>query len=169
MRVLVIHAHPVPESYNSVLLNEFVAGIESVGMHDLTVADLNAGDDPDVDDLLAVEALAFVYPTWWGGFPAILLDWVQRRLGPWIDGAETGPSPVRHIRRLVAVTTHGSDKKVNGVVQGEPGRQLFTRGVGGLCRDDVGIEWVALYSIDKLDDAGRSDFIDRVAEAGRSL
>ena len=29
-------------------------------------------------DLAGVDTLVFVHPTWWGGPPAILLDWVGR-------------------------------------------------------------------------------------------
>ncbi len=169
MRVLVIHAHPVPESYNSALLTEFLAGLDNAGVHDVVCADLNAGDDPDIEELEGTEALALVYPTWWGGFPAILLDWVQRNLGPWIDGETSKPSPLRNIRKLVAVTTHGSDQFVNGVVQGEPGRQLFSRAIAAQCAPGVDVEWVALYSLDKLGEGERTSFIRRVGLAGRTL
>ncbi len=169
MRVLVIHAHPVPESYNAALLAEFVAGLENAGVHDVVIADLNAGDDPTLEDLESTEVLAFVYPTWWGGFPAVLLDWVQRRVGPWIDGEISKLSPLRKIRKLIAVTTHGSDQFVNAVVQGEPGRQLFSKGIAGQCAPNVDVEWVALYSLDKLSDGERDSFIRTVGLAGRNL
>jgi len=169
MRTLIILAHPVPESYNSALLARFVAGLEDAEVHDIEIADLNAGDDPTVEQLAQVELLAFVYPTWWGGFPAILLEWVQRRIGPWIDGAETGPSPVRNVRQLVAVTTHGSDKFVNGAVQGEPGRQLLSRGIAQQCHRSVDVEWIALYALDKLEQTGRDEFLNEVHERAAAL
>ena len=37
---------------------------------------------PSVDELHLVDHLIAVYPTWWGGLPATLLDWVQRTLCP---------------------------------------------------------------------------------------
>ena len=169
MRALIIHAHPVPESYNSALLAQFITGLEAAAVHNVEVADLNAGDDPTPEQLAQVELLAFVYPTWWGGFPAILLDWVQRRLGGWIDEIETGPSPVRNVRQLVAVTTHGSDKFVNGIVQGEPGRQLFSRAIAKQCHKTVNVEWIALYALDKLEESGRTQFLDEVRQRARAL
>ena len=88
-----------------------------------------------------------MYPTWWGGLPAVLLDWVQRRLGTHI-GDVGGPSLLAGVERLTIVTTHGSARIVNSM-QGEPGRHLMMRGVRRLCAPKVRARWVALYKLDR--------------------
>ena len=161
MNVLVVHAHPVPESYNASLLNATRESLSAQG-HATRLVDLNAGDDATADDLASHDALVLVYPTWWGGFPGVLLDWYQRLLSPWIDGDEPqATSPLRSIRFLIAVTTHGSSRLVNNV-QGEPGRQLFSRSMAALCAADVDVRWIAQYKIDRADHGIRHAFLQRV-------
>ena len=77
------------------------------------------GDDPVLSThialLQAAEALVFVYPTWWGGPPAMVKGWLDR---VWVEGVafrRVGGSNrprarLTNIRRLVVVTTHGSTK-----------------------------------------------------------
>ena len=48
------------------------------------------GDHPVIDELVqsqidlvqSVEALVFVYPTWWSGLPAVLKGWLERVMVP---------------------------------------------------------------------------------------
>ncbi len=162
VRAFVIQAHPLRDSYNAALHEAAVRGLEGSG-HEVASAHLDRGDDPGAAELADASSLVFVYPTWWGGPPAILLDWVHRRLGP---DLEAGGRPLRHVRLLGAVTSHGSARWVN-IVQGEPGRQLLIRGVRRLCARDVTTKWVALYKLDRLPRAALEAFIERVeAELG---
>lgn len=162
MSVRVIHAHPVPESFSGAVLDAALAGLRTAG-HEPIVTRLGEGDDPGptADDLAGTTALHFVHPTWWGGQPAVLLDWIQRTLGPWIDGAAPGPTPLCEVRRLTAVTTHGSSNLVNRF-QGEPGRQLVMRTIAGLCHRDAQADWIALYTMDRTTEADRGAFLERV-------
>ena len=165
MEAIAIHAHPVPESFNAALLGAVIEEFDACDGRKLTVADLNAGDDPGVDELVAATTLILVYPTWWGGFPAILLDWVQRHLGRWIDGERFDRSPLRNIERIVAITTHGSNLRINAGVQGEPGRQLVQRSMASLCADGVRVDWVAMYGLDSKGEQDRRAFIEDVRKA----
>ncbi len=166
---IILQSHPLRESYNEALLARAIAGLQTAGMaHDLHR--IGGTEDPDPGDFGAATALLLVHPTWWGGLPAPLLGWVQRRLGPWIDGSGLGsPSPLRRIDRLISVTTHGSAQWLNRV-QGEPGRQLVARSVRPLCAPGATHDWIALYKLDRLSPSDLAAFLDRVeADVSRAV
>jgi NAD(P)H dehydrogenase (quinone) len=168
MRVLVMHAHPLEDSYSAAIRDHAVAVLSTEG-HEVTVVKLGGGEEPGppAGELAEVDVLVLVHPTWWGGQPAPLLDWIQRELGPWIDRPESAPtpSPLSEVRHLAAVTTHGSSRWVNRL-QGEPGRGLLDRCVLPLCAPGATFHWIALYEIDNCDRRDLEEFIDRV---GRDL
>jgi len=117
------------------------------------------------DRLAVTEHLVVVYPTFWGAPPALLQGWLHATCGPWIDGsAGLDQSPLRSVRRLTAVTSHGSARWVN-IVQGEPGLCLWKRTVLALCAPGACFDWQALYKIDRLDEAGRKAFLERVTSS----
>ncbi len=159
---MIVHAHPVPESLNRSLVTAAIIGLSNTpeALSPVT-ASLYDGDDPTIDDLRAVETLVFVYPTWWGGPPALLLDWIERRLGPWIDGNPAEASPISSVSRLAAVTTHGSPRLLNRVT-GEPGRHLFADSVRTICAPKCRWQWLAYYGIDADNAETRADFVARV-------
>jgi NAD(P)H dehydrogenase (quinone) len=99
MRILVVFAHPRRGSFNGAVLDALVEGLREAD-HEPDVADLYAEDfDPRLGAeelprmgsghppaevaayqrrLLAAEGLAFVFPVWWFGPPAILKGFVDR-------------------------------------------------------------------------------------------
>lgn len=96
-KVLVVYCHPNPRSFTHAVLEQVRAGLEGC---DVQVVDLYAeGFDPvlvvdedrrrrDLDKVIETQrhrdqiawcdALVFVYPVWWGGFPAMLKGYVDR-------------------------------------------------------------------------------------------
>lgn len=195
MNVLVVHAHPTPNSFNEAVFARAVATLRS-NHHQVDVLDLYEEDfdarltraeweshrigiaaRPDLVDhaerLGRAEALVFVYPTWWGGLPAILKGWIDR---VWTEGvAYTLPEGagrprgrLRNVRRVVILTTHGSSKLKN-LAQGEPGKHLLRRGLRVLLHPLVRIKWVALYGLDRANEDDRAGFLDRVERAMNSL
>lgn len=177
---VILQCHPLVESYNEALLERTITGLQAAGMeHNLYR--IAANDDPDPENFGPATVLVLIHPTWWGGLPAPLLGWVQRRLGPWIDGTgidRTGidgtgidgpgdgsrsvaPSPLRTIETLISVTTHGSAQWVNRL-QGEPGRQLVARSIRPMCAKGTVHDWIALYKLDRLSPADLDTFLDRV-------
>ncbi|MEM9200378.1 MAG: NAD(P)H-dependent oxidoreductase [Actinomycetota bacterium] len=161
MSIRVVHAHPVPESYSGAILASVLVGLAERGEPILHRIGDATEPGPTADELAATDELWFVHPTWWGGQPAVLLDWIQRTLGPWIDEGAPTTSPLANITRLTAVTTHGSSALINRL-QGEPGRQLYRRVLTPLCATGATFEWLALYKIDFCDDADRQVFLDHV-------
>ncbi len=190
MRVHVVHCHPHPDSFVAAARDRVLAGLAAAG-HEVRLLDLYADgfvpelsawerehhlDDPSnkpdiatyAADLQWCEALVLVYPTWFSGQPAMLKGWIDR---VWVqgvaydlpEGSNTIRPRLRSIRRIVAVTTHGSPKWVN-VLQGEGGKRVAFRSLRLLCSRRARSTWLALYGIDHADHGQRTAFLDRVEQ-----
>ena len=187
-RVLLVRAHPVRESLLQTAGDRAAAALERAG-HEVRQFDLYADDfdprlsvaewrtrhSPDmtrpelathIDALRWADHLVLVYPTWFGGFPAILKGWLDR---VWVQGVayELAPgarrpqSLLRHLRMVTVLTTHGSSKIMNAV-QGEPGRRMLRRGIRSQASLRCRTRWVALYGNDQIEASARERFLQRV-------
>ncbi len=119
-----------------------------------------------IDDLRWCEALVLVYPTWWSGQPAMLKGWLDRVLVRGVaydlpEGADRIRPMLQHVRRIVAVTTHGSPKWINAL-EGEAGKRIVTRSIRVLCHPLARTRWLALYGVDRATAEQRQRFLDRV-------
>jgi putative NADPH-quinone reductase len=196
-KTLVIYVHPVEGSFISCVRDVVVEHL-SKHDHEVRLRDLYAENfDPflsaneralhhtspttrpelarDVDDLRWCEAIVFIYPTWWSGLPAMLKGWIDRT---WMNevawvlpaGANTIRPQLTNIKRLVAVTTHGSSKFVNAL-QGEPGKRIISRSIRLMCNRWCRARWITLYGIDNSTLADREKHLatigQRVARALR--
>ena len=132
---------------------------------------------PDVegycDNLRWCDTLVFIYPTWWSGQPAMLTGWLDRVLLRGVawelpDGATRVTARLTNVRRLVAITSHGSSRFLN-VIEGETGRRVVGRAVRVLCHRFASTTWLALYNIDRSSAAEREGFLDRVEQRMRVL
>jgi putative NADPH-quinone reductase len=186
-RALVVYCHPVEASFVAAVRDRVMAAL-SAGGAEVRLADLyadgfdpafsavewanhvRAGADPSIasyaEDLQWCDTLILVYPTWWSGQPAMLKGWMDR---VWVNGvAWTLPEGanrlrpgLRNVRRLVAVTTHGSSKFLN-MVEGESGKRTLTRSLRTMCHPLARTTWLAMYGIDNASDHQRDAFLDRV-------
>jgi NAD(P)H dehydrogenase (quinone) len=187
VRALVVYCHPEPESFVHAALERALAGLARAG-HEVRVTDLYAdgfepamsaaeravhaepGVAPELrryaDDLVWAEALVFVYPTWWAGLPAMLKGWIDR---VWVAGVAWDLPPgkavlrpgLRGVRRIVAVTTHGSPKWTNAL-EGEGGKRTLFRSIRAMCGRRTRTTWCALYGLDHATAERRARFLDRV-------
>ncbi len=186
-RALVVHCHPVETSFVAAVRDRVVAGLERAGA-DIRLTDLYAdgfdpaftadehadhlrpGADPSlapwVSDLAWCDTLVLVYPTWWSAQPAMLKGWIDR---VWVSGVAWSLPPgsnrlrpgLRNVRRLVAVTTHGSPKWIN-MFEGEAGKRTLTRSLRSMCHPLARTTWLAMYGVDTASTDRRSAFLDRV-------
>ncbi|MGY9074208.1 MAG: NAD(P)H-dependent oxidoreductase [Acidimicrobiales bacterium] len=187
-KVLVVHAHPVSESFNSALRNAAIQSLETAG-HEVRSIDLYGenfepvlsfedhqnhigavSDKPaiaqHVEDLRWADALVLVYPTWWSGPPAMLKGWFDRVWTNEVafdlpEGAARIRGRLRNIRLLIVITTHGSDRARNAL-QGQAGRRMILRGLRLLCARTCRTRWIAMYSLDRADQRDRAEFIEQV-------
>lgn len=195
MKAYVVYCHPSSDSLVAAVLERTLAGL-AAGGHEVRLHDLYAEgfepalsawerthhlDPPDgkpdiapyVDNLRWCDALVLVYPTWWSGQPAMLKGWIDR---VWVAGVAydlpEGSNRIRprlgNIRRIVAVTTHGSSKAVNSL-QGEGGKRVVSRSLRVLCHRFARTRWIALYAVDRASDERRRAFLDRVERAMQRL
>lgn len=96
MNVLIVYAHPNPQSFNHAIVESVAQGLQQAN-HQVRIKDLyaeqfdpvlqaedlarlQAGDTPEKiqheqQALQWADGLVFVYPLWWFGRPAILKGW----------------------------------------------------------------------------------------------
>jgi putative NADPH-quinone reductase len=195
MRALVVHAHPVAESFNRSLNQLVCATLQQCG-HEVRNLDLYAENFEPVmkaDERLAyhqpgtnVEAvrnhlrhlawctgLIFVYPTWWYSQPAILKGWLDRVFVPHVTFAmPIGNTPVQpllqHIGCIGGISTYGAPWLWTRWV-GDPGRRIIMRGVRALIHPRARTFWLAHYKMDSSTPATRAAFVSQVESRLRTL
>jgi hypothetical protein len=152
MTVLLVQAHPLEDSYNAAIRDSIVDGLEA-NRRPFETFRLAQGERPTIDDLADATELILVYPTWSGGLPAMVLDWVH--------GVLDEPASLSNVATLSAVTTCGSSKFIN-LVQGEWGRTYLKTTVLGHCAPGARFRWVPLYKIDRRTPVETAGHLDRV-------
>jgi NAD(P)H dehydrogenase (quinone) len=187
MLVLLIHCHPVPDSFSAALREAAVAGLTASG-HVVEQRDLYAeafdpvlsthqrgvyfdeaanafGLEDHIAALRRAEALVLVYPTWWFGMPAMLKGWLDRVWLPGVAFHLGGPKALlpllTNIRHIAVVTTYGSPWWLLWWV-GWPDRRVVRRGLRPLCAAGCRIHWLGLTGMDADDRRGRERFLARV-------
>jgi NAD(P)H dehydrogenase (quinone) len=194
MRFLVLHAHPVENSFDSLLHHCVVQSLKRAGqvVDDcdlyaehfqpvLSAKEWLAYADPshnagavqkDVRRLRECEGIVFVFPTWNFGMPAILKGYLDR---VWVPGVAfdivAGRTVPRlgHIKRFAVVTTFGSPWWLNAFVFGNPCKKIFMRGLRHLVAPAARTLWLPKYGMDGADDAGRKRFLVKVEKRFESL
>ena len=191
MKVLVVHAHPSTTSFSRAIADTAESALRTGG-HDVTVLHLDDEGfrpamsreerlayetpepilDPQVarhaELVRAAEVLVFVYPTWWAAPPAIMKGWLERVFVPGVafdldpDTREVRAG-LRHVRRLVGITTYGSSRRYVRVL-GDPGRRTIMRALRFLCSRWCRRTWLALYGMDTASADQRKRFLDHVAD-----
>ena len=192
MRVLVLYAHPLADSFAAALHRAVVAALHRAG-HEVDDCDLYAeGFDPvltaperrayntpspelgrvaeHVARLRAAEALVVCFPIWWYGMPAILKGYFDR---VWAQGVAftlpEGGGAIRpalsNIRKFWVVTTYGSPWWLMALVLRHPVRAVLLGGLARLCGRGVRTRFLALSNIDGATPARCTAFLARVERA----
>ena len=188
MRVLVLYAHPNPESYGAALHRTVVSALEGAG-HVVDDCDLYAeGFDPVLtyDERMAyhdvpgnrapvadyvrrlehAEALVLVFPVWNFGFPAILKGFLDRVFLPGvsfrIENGLVQPN-LTHLKCLVAVTTYGAPRW-RAMLMGDPPRKVVMRMLRVLVAPNARARYLALHDMNRQTQDGREAFLRRVRD-----
>jgi NAD(P)H dehydrogenase (quinone) len=190
MKIKVVSAHPIKESFNAALHANIIAGLRSAG-HEIRDFDLYArGFDPVmpaedlrnygdvemnripvqeyVDGLLWAEALVLCFPTWWYGMPAILKGYFDR---VWVPGvvfevSQTGLSnlvpKLGNLTHLSIVTTCGAPWWFTKIYMGDPNYRVLMNGIQAVCRQRLKRTYLAHYSMGRSSAKSRTRFLEKV-------
>lgn len=180
MNVLVISAHPSPDSFIGLLREEVLAELSQLGHvvrhHDLYEERFNpvfssyerlnhVGDIEEklrhltdlrihVEDIQWAQALVLVYPTWWSGQPAILKGWIDRVFTNQV--AWILPEGAARIRPLltnikkIVVVTTHGSTKFVNALEGEAGKRTAFRSIRLMFHKRTRCHWVGLYALDHV-------------------
>ena len=192
----VVLAHPRADSYAHALAQRAVDGLQAAG-HRVDIIDLYAdgfraamseaeqeayrGNQPILDPLVQtsadlvrnVDALIFVYPTWWSGLPAILKGWMERVMVPGVGftfDERTGKvrPGLTNVRHLIGISTYGSPKSIVRVVN-DNGRRTIMRALRLSCGFGVRTHWHGLYAIDTSTVGQRAEFAAHIERSMTNL
>jgi NAD(P)H dehydrogenase (quinone) len=193
LRVLVLYAHPVETSYNAALHQATVAALKAGG-HEVDDCDLYAEKfDPVmsrqeridyhdeaintlpvqgyVDRLRATEALVLCTPVWNYNYPAILKGFIDRVFLPGVSfklvNSKVAPN-LWHIRRIAAVSTYGGSR-FRSMIMGDAPRKAFKRTLRALVHPLARSKYLALYNMNRNDEATLKAFIERVSTEMRKF
>ena len=186
MRVLVLHSHPLDESYGRALYRQTCESLEKAG-HEVDGCDLYAEKfdpvlsrhdrliyhdypqntelvEPYVQRLLRAEGLVIVTPVWNFGFPAMLKGYFDRVWLPGVsfkleDGRLT--PTLRHIRKLSAVMTYGATP-LRAFLAGNPPKKIVKRVIRGQIKIGAPVKYLADYDMNNCTEQTRSAFMARV-------
>jgi NAD(P)H dehydrogenase (quinone) len=191
MRVLVIYAHPLADSFAGALHRVVVEALTGAG-HEVDDCDLYAmGFDPvmtaperrahntqhpdlsavghHVERVRAAEGLVLCFPVWWYGMPAILKGYFDR---VWINGvafhlhAGGRMDPGLHrLKKIWVVCTYGAPWWLIKLGLRDPVRAVIHTGIRGLCTRHVKSRFFALYSIESKTSVETGRFLDKVRRA----
>ena len=192
MRILIVYCHPVEDSFAASLHRVVLQGLSSAG-HELIDLDLYAESFAPVlsrqervdyfdtarnfepvkyyvDQLLSVDGIVLIYPTWWYGMPAMLKGYFDR---VWLPGIAFDINPtggittgrLAHIRCIAVVTTYGSPWWLIRLYLGDPARKIVMRGLRRLCAPRCRALWYASYNMDRASPEALRAFLDRVLNA----
>ena len=188
-----ITAHPLPGSLNARLAATVEREARAQGWQ-VTRRDLYDGFDPvltpderagyyatpaatlaeDKRDLAEAQILILVFPTWWGGFPAILKGWFDR---VWTPGVAYDHAPdlgkmqprLLDLTEVLAVTTMGSPAWVDWLILRQPLRRILHWGIIGPCAPKALTRWYPLYRAESLTPAQVDRFEARLAREIKAM
>ena len=176
MHILLVLAHPLPESYAASIAATVKTALEENG-HTVDFLDLYSegfepeltqaerrgyfdrpftasGVDPLIERLKAAEGLFLVFPQWWFNFPAILKGFFDRVFAPDtaflhdLDGGRIRPG-LTNIRHFWAFTTTGSPWWLVKFYMGDPVRRILKRGLAVCCGRGVQFRMLNLHDMDR--------------------
>ncbi len=195
MKVLVLYAHPLGDSFNAEVHRTVLNALRAAG-HEVDDCDLyaekfdpvlSAAERQDYHDLTRnralvdsyavrlqrADAVVFVFPTWSFGVPAILKGWFDRVLVPGVSftlGEDGIARPaLTNIKRIVGVATYGRPWWHVRLIVGDLPRGHITRYFKALCGFGCRANYVAFYDMNRGTMERRRRFLDRAWTAMTQL
>jgi putative NADPH-quinone reductase len=196
MKVLVVLAHPNPDSFSHAIVDKMSATLADCG-HSVSVIDLYAigyssamtraelaaypTSEPAIDPMVVEHTrllqecttIVFVYPTWWSSMPSILKGWIDRTILPGVafsvDPKKLLLQPeLTNVRRLIGISTFGGPRLASLVAR-DNGSKIVTRSLRAICHRRCRTTWLRLFNIDSSTIAKRDKFLQRVERTMRKI
>jgi len=193
MRVLVLYAHPLPDSFAAAVHAAVLDGLRAAG-HEVDDCDLYAEGfnpvlsaeerrdyhdpalnrrliDPYVQRVLRAEAMVLCFPVWCFGQPAILKGFFDRVFIPEVSfRLENGVAKpaLTQIRHILGVTTYGRPWWT-ALLVGDPAKKSVTRYLRMLTGWRARTRYLALRDMNRATPARRAGFLARVRDAAARL
>jgi putative NADPH-quinone reductase len=192
VKCLVVIAHPVADSLCHALARASLDALSAAG-HEVAVEDLYQAEfspaltaserrtyyqppfdssavRPQIERLLAADALVLVFPTWWFGFPAMLKGWFDRVWAPGVAYDHAGDlgaiKPRLHrLRRTLAITSLGSPWWVDRLVLRQPVKRILKTALLGTCAPACQFQMLSLYKAERLGARQVQIFCSRIEKA----
>ena len=194
MKVLIVYAHPNPQSFNHAILESFTKGLAEAG-HTYEVVDLYAikfnpclsGEDfgkfmqgkvsDDVRDqqekVSQANGLVFIHPVWWIGQPAILKGWIDRVFSmgfAYMLDEKTGHPQglLKNQKALIINTTGGTEEESKTM----GGTDVLKKIEGDFMLKFTGIgnvQHVLFYNVIMTDDATRKGYLEKARDLGKTF
>ena len=196
MKVLVVLAHPNPDSFSHAIVDRVVCALAN-REHSVSVIDLYGLDyspaltraelaayptsEPAIDPMVIehtrliqeCSTIVFVYPTWWSSMPAILKGWIDRTMLPGI-AFSVDPQTLKlqpgltNVRRLIGITTFGGPRLASLVVR-DNGSKIVTRSLRAVCHRRCRTTWLRMFNVDSSTIAQREKFLRRVERIAQKI
>jgi NAD(P)H dehydrogenase (quinone) len=194
MKILIVYAHPNPQSFNHAILEAFTSGLSESG-HTYEVVDLyaarfnpcldggdlaalTAGKTPEdiraqQEKLSRAEGIVFIHPVWWAGAPAILKGWVDRvfSMGFAYKFDEKTGHPVgllKHKKGLVINTAGAGEEDAEASGMTKTINRAEVEGVLKFC----GVRearHVIFYNVIMTDDETRRQYLEEAKKLGKTF
>ena len=151
--MLILQAHPSENSFNQAILDTALVSLQRSGINPTLI---RLGKEKLRADtaLKKPSALILIYPTWWGGYPASLMQWINEMY-------QSQSDLLQDVRKILSITTHGSSKFIN-LLQGEWGRSYTKNRIAKICDNSVQLKWTSLYKIDRCTDEELKNYLAKV-------
>jgi NAD(P)H dehydrogenase (quinone) len=196
MKVLVVLAHPNPDSFSHAIVDRVVCALAN-REHSVSVIDLYGLDyspalaraelaayptaEPAIDPMVIehtrliqeCSTIVFVYPTWWSSMPAILKGWIDRTMLPGV-AFSVDPQTLKlqpgltSVRRLIGITTFGGPRLASFVVR-DNGSKIVTRSLRAICHRRCRTTWLRMFNVDSSTIAQREKFLRRVERVTQNI
>jgi Putative NADPH-quinone reductase (modulator of drug activity B) len=153
--ILIINGHPDKESYNHALQNAYRSGAESAGfsVEEVTLAEISFSPilqygyrkrtelEPDLlkawEKMQKADHWVWIYPTWWGGMPAILKGFIERIFLPGFafEYQEKSPFPKQLLKGKTSeiITTMDTPVWYYKLIYRNAGVSMLKKGVLEFC------------------------------------
>ena len=151
--MLILQAHPSENSFNQAILDTALVSLQQSGINPTLI---RLGKEELLADtaLRKPSALMLIYPTWWGGYPASLMQCVN-------EIHQSQSDLLQDVRSILSITTHGSSKFIN-LLQGEWGRWYTKNRIAKICDNSVQLKWTSLYKIDRCTNEELKNYLTKV-------